>query len=82
MPLSHPPPGRERLHVREVAYHGYQRADGLYDIEIFSDDGTFGSELEGSYWAAPPEETLARAVAAFERCWAMACTPQEVEETR
>jgi len=56
--------------------------DGLYDIEIFSDDGTFGSELEGSYWAAPPEETLARAVAAFERCWAMACTPQEVEETR
>jgi len=38
MPLSHPPPGRERLHVREVAYHGYQRADGLYDIEAFLRD--------------------------------------------
>jgi sugar phosphate isomerase/epimerase len=56
--------------------------DGLYDIEIFSDDGTFGSTYEDSYWAAPPEETLARAQAAFERCWAHACTPQEVEETR
>ena len=53
--------------------------DGLYDIEIFSDDGTFGSEYEDSYWAAPAEETLARAQAAFERCWAQ--TPQEVEET-
>ena len=38
MPLSHPPTGRERLHVREVSYHGYQRADGLYDIEAFLRD--------------------------------------------
>jgi sugar phosphate isomerase/epimerase len=56
--------------------------DGLYDIEIFSDDGTFGSEYPDSFWAAPAEETLARARAAFERCWSMAHTPQEVEETR
>ncbi|HZU19984.1 MAG TPA: sugar phosphate isomerase/epimerase family protein [Gaiellaceae bacterium] len=56
--------------------------DGLYDIEIFSDDGTFGSEYPDSIWAAPPEETLARARAAFERCWAETHTPQEVEETR
>jgi sugar phosphate isomerase/epimerase len=56
--------------------------DGLYDIEIFSDDGTFGSEYEDSYWAAPAEETLARATAAFERCWSRIPTPQEVEETR
>jgi len=54
--------------------------DGLYDIEIFSDDGTFGSEYPDSLWAAPPEETLARARAAFERCWNL--TPQEVEEAR
>jgi sugar phosphate isomerase/epimerase len=54
--------------------------DGLYDIEIFSDDGTFGSEHPGSYWAAPAEETLRRAQDAFERCWSL--TPQEVEETR
>ncbi|HEU5362505.1 MAG TPA: sugar phosphate isomerase/epimerase family protein [Gaiellaceae bacterium] len=56
--------------------------DGLYDIEIFSDDGTFGSEYRDSYWAAPAEETLARATAAFERCWSRIPTPQEVEETR
>jgi sugar phosphate isomerase/epimerase len=54
--------------------------DGLYDIEIFSDDGTFGSEYEDSLWAAPAEETLRRAQDAFERCWSV--TPQEVEETR
>jgi sugar phosphate isomerase/epimerase len=54
--------------------------DGLYDIEIFSDDGTFGNEYPDSFWAAPAEETLARARAAFERCWSM--TPQRVEETR
>jgi hypothetical protein len=38
MPLSHPVTGRERLHVREVRYHGYQRPDGLYDIEAFLTD--------------------------------------------
>jgi sugar phosphate isomerase/epimerase len=53
---------------------------GLYDIEIFSDDGTFGAEYDDSYWAAPPEETLARAIGAFEKCWTL--TPQEVEEHR
>jgi sugar phosphate isomerase/epimerase len=56
--------------------------DGLYDIEIFSDDGTFGSDYPDSIWAAPAEETLARARAAFEQCWAQSHTPQEVEETR
>jgi sugar phosphate isomerase/epimerase len=54
--------------------------DGLYDIEIFSDDGTFGDEYPDSYWAAPAEETLERARVAFERCWSM--HPREVEETR
>ena len=54
--------------------------DGLYDIEIFSDDGTFGAEYPDSIWAAPPTETLARARAAFARCWAL--TPQTVKESR
>ena len=54
--------------------------DGLYDIEIFSDDGTFGDAYPDSFWAAPAEETLARARGAFERCWFM--TPREVEESR
>ena len=43
--------------------------DGLYDIEIFSDDGTFGADYPDAFWAAPPAETLARAQAAFEHCW-------------
>jgi len=43
--------------------------NGLYDIEIFSDDGTFGADYADSFWAAPPAETLARAQAAFEHCW-------------
>jgi len=55
--------------------------DGLYDIEIFSDDGTFGNAYPDSYWAAPAEETLARARAAFGHCWSMHLTPQGVEET-
>jgi sugar phosphate isomerase/epimerase len=52
--------------------------DGLYDIEIFSDDGTFVTAYPDSFWAAPPEETLARARAAFEQCWSL--TPQKVKE--
>ena len=56
--------------------------DGLYDIEIFSDDGTFGNAYPDSFWAAPAEETLVRARTAFERCWSMTLTPQGVEETR
>ncbi|HVW17281.1 MAG TPA: sugar phosphate isomerase/epimerase family protein [Solirubrobacteraceae bacterium] len=41
--------------------------DGLYDVEIFSDDGTFGTELPDSHWAAPALETLARARDAVRR---------------
>lgn len=43
--------------------------EGLYDIEIFSDDGTFGADYPDSFWAAPATETLARSRAAFEHCW-------------
>jgi len=53
--------------------------DGLYDIEIFSDDGTFGADYPDSFWAAPPAETLARVRAAFENCWSL--TPQTVKES-
>ncbi len=53
--------------------------DGLYDIEIFSDDGTFGAEYPDSIWAAAPAETLARARSAFEQSWSL--TPQTVKET-
>src|SRR3954470_19930602 len=38
MPLSPPSAERERVHVREASYHGYQRVDGLYDVEAFLTD--------------------------------------------
>jgi hypothetical protein len=33
MPLSPPNVARQRLHVRSVRYEGFQRDDGLFDIE-------------------------------------------------
>jgi sugar phosphate isomerase/epimerase len=43
--------------------------DGLYDIEIFSDDGTFGAAYPDSLWDVPPDELLPRARAAFDHVW-------------
>jgi sugar phosphate isomerase/epimerase len=43
---------------------------GPYDVEIFSDDGTFGDAYEDSLWAIPGAELARRAEAAFRRCWA------------
>ena len=43
---------------------------GPYDVEIFSDDGTFGSPYADSLWAVPGDELALRAEAAFRRCWA------------
>ena len=54
--------------------------NGLYDIEIFSDDGTFGSSYPDSIWALPPAEALERARASFERCWSD--MPSTVKEWR
>lgn len=42
---------------------------GLYDVEIFSDDGTFGSAYTDSLWAAEPEDALRRVREAFDHCW-------------
>jgi len=42
---------------------------GFYDVEIFSDDGTFGNEYEDSLWRLDPETLARRARAAFERVW-------------
>ena len=35
--------------------------DGLYDIEVFSDNGTFGAAYGDSLWDQPPEELLPQA---------------------
>jgi sugar phosphate isomerase/epimerase len=45
---------------------------GWYELEVFSDDGTFGNAFEDSLWAIPHEELLARGRLAFERVYAQA----------
>jgi sugar phosphate isomerase/epimerase len=43
---------------------------GPYDVEIFSDDGTFGDPYADSLWGIPGPELARRAAEAFRRCWA------------
>lgn len=43
--------------------------DGLYDIEIFSDNGVFGAAYPDSLWDVPANVLLPRARAAFDRVW-------------
>ncbi|MHB8641810.1 MAG: sugar phosphate isomerase/epimerase family protein [Gaiellaceae bacterium] len=42
---------------------------GLYDIEIFSDDGTFGAAYADSLWEADPAVLLPRIQETFARAW-------------
>jgi sugar phosphate isomerase/epimerase len=43
--------------------------DGFYDLEIFSDNGTFGNAWPGSLWDVPEAELARRGKEAFERAW-------------
>ena len=43
--------------------------DGWYDLEIFSDDGTFGADYPDSLWKLDPLEMLRRAKGGFLRAW-------------
>jgi sugar phosphate isomerase/epimerase len=43
--------------------------DGLYDVEVFSDDGSFGTAHADSLWAQPAADVLERVRASFERTW-------------
>jgi sugar phosphate isomerase/epimerase len=52
-----------RAAVRALEAGGYQ---GWYDVEVMSDDGTFGREFPDSLWALPADEIARRAVAAME----------------
>jgi sugar phosphate isomerase/epimerase len=40
---------------------------GSYDVEIFSDDGTFGQRFADSLWELPEDECVARATALMRR---------------
>lgn len=43
--------------------------DGFYDLEIFSDNGSFGTAYADSLWDVEPAELVRRSREAFERCW-------------
>jgi sugar phosphate isomerase/epimerase len=43
--------------------------NGFYDLEIFSDDGTFGNDYPGSLWAVEPGELVRRGREGFARSW-------------
>jgi sugar phosphate isomerase/epimerase len=43
--------------------------NGYYDLEIFSDDGTFGNAYPDSLWAAEPGELVRRGREGFARSW-------------
>jgi len=43
--------------------------DGYYDLEIFSDNGAFGSAYPDSLWDVEPVELVRRSLEAFARCW-------------
>jgi sugar phosphate isomerase/epimerase len=43
--------------------------DGYYDLEIFSDNGTFGNAWPDSLWGVPRDELVRAGREAFERTW-------------
>lgn len=43
--------------------------EGFYDLEIFSDNGTFGNAWPDSLWESPADELVRRGRDAFERVW-------------
>jgi sugar phosphate isomerase/epimerase len=58
------PGGGSRTAVRALLEAGY---DGWFDVEVMSDDGTFGNAFPDSLWALPTEEIARRAVASMEQ---------------
>jgi sugar phosphate isomerase/epimerase len=52
-----------RAAVRSLVEAGY---DGWFDVEVMSDDGTFGEAFPDSLWALPAEQIAHRAVRAME----------------
>ena len=57
------PGGGSAPAVRALVEAGY---DGWFDVEVMSDDGTFGEAFPDSLWALPAEDIAQRAVAAME----------------
>jgi sugar phosphate isomerase/epimerase len=43
--------------------------DGYYDLEIFSDNGSFGDAYPDSLWDVDPAELVRRGRESFDNCW-------------
>jgi sugar phosphate isomerase/epimerase len=43
--------------------------EGWYDVELFSDDGRWGTDLPDSIWKLPAQEIVRRGVDGLERVW-------------
>jgi sugar phosphate isomerase/epimerase len=76
-------PGRGRGVAPEIMATlieaGYR---GWWELEIFSDDGTYGTALPDSYWAMPPDRFLRRAREAFDLAHAAALDIVATREAR
>lgn len=68
-------PGRGRAAAPEIMAtlieEGYT---GYWELEVFSDDGTYGNTYPDSYWAQPHEQFLRDAKTAFDETWSKAVT--------
>jgi sugar phosphate isomerase/epimerase len=66
-------PGRGRATAAEIIASlveaGY---DGFWELEVFSDDGTYGHDFKDSYWKLPHVEFLALSKAAFDETYTQA----------
>lgn len=66
-------PGRGRGTAPEIVAtlieEGYT---GYWELEVFSDDGTYGNDYADSYWKQPHEQFLREAKTAFDDTWAKA----------
>ena len=55
--------------------------DGFWELEVFSDDGTYGNAYPDSYWIQPHEQFLAEAKKAFDETWAAAVSLVESRQS-
>jgi sugar phosphate isomerase/epimerase len=56
--------------------------DGFYDLEIFSDNGAFGSAYPDSLWDLDAAELARRGLEAFTGCWSKRRVPAEAAGRR
>lgn len=62
--------------LEDVGWHGF------YDLEIFSDNGAFGSAYPDSLWDLDPAELARRGREAFTRCWSERRVPAQAAGRR